>query len=71
MKHLIKKILILLFAVTLVTGKPMLDDWSLVWNNDKGAWTDEGELISVSREYVNSESDVVCCRLRLPVCCHK
>ena len=46
MKHLIK-ILILLFAVTLVTGKPMLDDWSLEWNNDKGAWTDESDLISV------------------------
>ena len=68
MKHLIKKILILLFAVTLVTGKPMLDDWSLVWNNDKGAWTDEGELISVSREYINSERDGVCCRLRLDCC---
>ena len=69
MEHLIK-ILILLFAVTLVTGKPMLDDWSLVWNNDKGAWTDEGDikdLSSVSREYINSESDI-CCRLRLPCC---
>ena len=70
MKHLIK-ILILLFAVTLVTGKPMLDDWSLEWNNDKGAWTDESDLISVSREYINSESDTVCCRMRVLVCCHK
>ena len=70
MKHLIK-ILILLFAVTLVTGKPMPDDWSLEWNNDKGAWTDEGDLISVSREYINSESDTVCCRMRVLVCCHK
>ena len=70
MKHLIK-ILILQVAVTLVMGKPMLDDWSLEWNNDKGAWTDEGDLISVSREYINSESNTVCCRLHVPVCCHK
>ena len=68
MKHLIK-ILILLFAVSLVTGKPVLDDWGLQWNNDKGAWTDEGDLIGVSREYINSESDIVCCRLRLQFCC--
>ena len=37
MKHLIK-IFILLFAVTLVTGKPMPDEWGLVPDNDKGAW---------------------------------
>ena len=67
MKHLIK-ILILLFAVSLVKGKPMLDDWSLEWNNDKGAWTDEGDLISVSREYINSESNTLCCRSKLPCC---
>ena len=37
MKHLIK-ILILLFAVTLVTGKSMPNEWGLVRDNDKGAW---------------------------------
>ena len=68
MKHLIK-ILILLFAVTLVTGKPMPDDWSLEWNNDKGAWTDEGDLIS--REYINSESNDFCCPRRLSCCVGK
>ena len=68
MKHLIK-ILILLFAVSLVTGKPMPDDWSLEWNNDKGAWTDEGDLIS--REYINSESNNHCCRRGLPCCVGK
>ena len=68
MKHLIK-ILILLFAVTLVTGKPMPDDWSLEWNNDKGAWTDEGDLIS--REYINSESNNLCCLNHLPCCVGK
>ena len=69
MKHLIK-ILILLFAVTLVTGKPMLDDRNLIRYDDKGAWTDEGDikdLSSVSREYINSESDF-CCRLYLSCC---
>ena len=70
MKHLIK-ILILLFAVSLVTGKPMRDDWGLVRDNGKGAWTDEGDLISVSREYINSESHLVCCRLGLPCCAGK
>ena len=68
MKHLIK-ILILLFAVTLVTGKPMPDDWSLEWNNDKGAWTDEGDLIN--REYINSESNNLCCAKHLPCCVGK
>ena len=68
MKHLIK-ILILLFAVTLVTGKPMPDDWSLEWNNDKGAWTDEGDLIN--REYINSESNNLCCPKHLPCCVGK
>ena len=64
MKHLIK-ILILLFAVTLVTGKPM-PDRGLV--RDKGAWTDEGDLSSDAREYINSESYAMCCRLRLKCC---
>ena len=69
MKHLIK-MLILLFAVSLVTGKPMPDDWSLEWKNDKRAWTDEGDLIS--REYINSESNDRCCRpKRLPCCVGK
>ena len=67
MKHLIK-IFILLFAVSLVTGKPMPDDWSLEWNNDKGAWTDEGDLSSDAREYINSESYAMCCGLRLKCC---
>ena len=64
MKHLIK-ILILLFAVTLVTGKPMADR-GLV--RDKGAWTDEGDLSSDAREYINSESNAMCCGLRLRCC---
>ena len=64
MKHLIK-ILILLFAVTLVTGKPM-PDRGLV--RDKGAWTDEGDLSSDAREYINSESYAMCCGLRLKCC---
>ena len=69
MKHLIK-ILILLFVVSLVTGKPIPDDWSLEWNNDKGAWTDEGDLIS--REYINSESNNnLCCPNHLPCCVGK
>ena len=68
MKHLIK-ILILLFVVSLVTGKPMPDDWSLEWNNDKGAWTDEGDLIN--REYINSESNNLCCPKHLPCCVGK
>ena len=68
MKHLIK-ILILLFAVTLVTGKPM-PDRGLV--RDKGAWTDEGDLSSDAREYINSESNTFCCQLKLSYCCvHK
>ena len=66
MKHLIK-ILILLFAVILVTGKPMPDDWGLVRDNDIGAWTDEGDLSSDAREHINSESST-CCRLRVPCC---
>ena len=70
MKHLIK-ILILLFAVSLVTGKPMPDEWGLVWDNDIGAWTDEGDLISVSREYINSESNTLCCHSKLPCCLGK
>ena len=37
MKDLIK-ILILLFAVTLVMGKSMPDEWGLVRDNNKGAW---------------------------------
>ena len=69
MKHLIK-ILILLFAVTLVTGKPMPDEWGLVRDNDIGAWTDEGDLSSDAGEHINSES-AVCCRLRLPCCIGK
>ena len=69
MKHLIK-ILILLFAVTLVTGKPVEDDWGLVRDNDKGALTDEGDLSSDAREYINSESNT-CCNLNLPFCCEK
>ena len=64
MKHLIK-IFILLFAVTLVTGKPM-PDRGLV--RDKGAWTDEGDLSSDAREYINSESYAMCCGLRLKCC---
>ena len=64
MKHLIK-ILILLFAVTLVTGKPM-PDRGLV--RDKGAWTDEGDLSSDAREYINSESNAMCCGRRLKCC---
>ena len=68
MKHLIK-ILILLFAVTLVTGKPMADDWGLVRDNDKGAWTDEGDLSSDARKYINSESSNFCCRTPVKVCC--
>ena len=67
MKHLIK-ILILLFAVTLVTGKPMPDDWGLVRDYDKGSWTDEGDLSSDAREYINSESYAMCCGLRLKCC---
>ena len=70
MKHLIK-ILILLFAVTLVTGKPMADDWGLVRDNDKGAWTDEGDWSSDAREYINSESNGICCQLHLAYCCDK
>ena len=71
MKHLIK-ILILLFAVTLVTGKPMPDDWGMVRDNDKGAWTDEGDLIcSDAREYINSESEIMCCLLKMTCCEHK
>ena len=67
MKHLIK-ILILLFAVTLVTGKPMPDEWGLVRDNDKRAWTDEGDLSSDARVYINSESNPFCCHLELPCC---
>ena len=69
MKHLIK-ILILLFAVILVTGKPMPDEWGLVRDNDIGAWTDEGDLSSDAREHINSEG-VICCRLRLSCCIGK
>ena len=69
MKHLIK-ILILLFAVTLVTGKPMPDEWGLVRDNDIGAWTDEGDLSSDAREHINSES-AVCCRQLRPCCIGK
>ena len=69
MKHLIK-ILILLFAVTLVTGKPMPDEWGLVRDNDIGAWTDEGDLSSDAREHINSES-VGCCSERRPCCIGK
>ena len=64
MKHLIK-ILILLFAVTLVTGKPMPDEWGLVQDND------EGDLSSDARVYINSESGPICCRLEMPWCCSK
>ena len=70
MKHLIK-ILILLFAVTLVTGKPMPDEWGLVRDNDIGAWTDEGDLSSDAREFINSESNTRCCLLHLPCCVGK
>ena len=70
MKHLIK-IVILLFAVALVTGKPMPDEWGLVGDNDKGAWTNEGDLSGDAPEYINSESSNVCCRLRVMVCCQK
>ena len=69
MKHLIK-ILILLFAVILVTGKPMPDEWGLVRHNDIGAWTDEGDLSSDAREHINSES-AVCCSQRRPCCSGK
>ena len=69
MKHLIK-IVILLFAMTLVTGKPMPDEWGLVRDNDIGAWTDEGDLSSDAREHINSESSY-CCRLQLSCCQHK
>ena len=69
MKHLIK-ILILLFAVILVTGKPMPDEWGLVRDNDIGAWTDEGDLSSDAREHINSES-AACCRDRRPCCIGK
>ena len=68
MNHLIK-ILILLFAVTLVTGKPMRDDWGLVRDNDIGAGTDEGDLSSDAREFINSKNYGICCQMRLP-CCH-
>ena len=64
MKHLIK-ILILLFAVTLVTGKPMPDGWGLVQDND------EGDLSSDPRVYINSESSNLCCRLQVKGCCEK
>ena len=67
MKHLIK-ILILLFAVTLVTGKPMPDEWDLVRDNDIGAWTDEGDLSGDAREFINSKSNGLCCQMRLPCC---
>ena len=70
MKHLIK-ILILLFAVTLVTEKPMPDEWGLVRDNDIGAWTDEGDLSSDAREFINSESITPCCLLHLPCCAGK
>ena len=70
MKHLIK-ILILLFAVTLVTGKPMPDEWGLVRDNDIGALTDEGDLSNDARVYINSESSNLCCRLQVNVCCQK
>ena len=65
MKHLIK-ILILLFAVTLVTGKPMPDEWGLV----RDAWTDESDLSSDARVYINSESNTFCCRLQIKICCY-
>ena len=70
MKHLFK-ILILLFAVTLVTGKPMSDEWDLVRDNDIGAWTDEGDLSSDAREFINSESNGNCCQMQLPCCVGK
>ena len=69
MKHLIK-IPILLFAVSLVTGKPMPDEWGLVWDNDIGAWTDEGNLSSDAREIINSKSNGICCQMQL-TCCPK
>ena len=69
MKHLIK-ILILLFAVTLVTGKPMPDEWDLVRDNDIGAWTDEGDLSGDAQEFINSKSHGICCQMHLP-CCQK
>ena len=65
MKHLIK-ILILLFAVTLVTGKPMPDEGGLV--RDKAAWTDGGDLSSDARAYINSESNI-CCQFKQSFCC--
>ena len=70
MKHLIK-IVILLFAVTLITGKPMPDEWDLVRDNDIGAWTDEGDLSSDARVYINSESNPICCRLEIKICCYR
>ena len=35
----------------------------------KGAWTDEGDLIN--REYINSESNNLCCPKHLPCCVGK
>ena len=45
MKHLIK-VLFVLFALTLVMGKPIPDDSGVVQGNDNEAWSDEGHLIS-------------------------
>ena len=60
MKHLIK-VLFVLFALTLVMGKPIPDDWGLVRGNDKEAWTDEGRLIS-------SVTQSGYCRFKLKCC---
>ena len=45
MKHLIK-VLFVLFALTLVIGKPIPDDYGVVQSHYNEAWTDEGRLIS-------------------------
>ena len=46
-------------------------DWGMVRDNDKGAWTDEGDLSSDAREYINSESEIMCCLLKMTCCEHK
>ena len=46
-------------------------DWGMVRDNDKGAWTDEGVLSSDAREYINSESEIMCCLLKMTCCEHK
>ena len=59
MKHLIK--VLVLFALTLVMGKPIPGDWGLVRGTDKVAWTDEGHLI-------NSVTQSGCCCFKSKCC---